>query len=96
MDYLYTDLACDLKLTPQEGGSHINSTTLKHPDMQWTPIDLIATFFAIVVGLAVLLVIGSASIRGEPLEEGGRKIVGEVILAMLFIVLTFVNKRKKK
>lgn len=64
--------------------------------MKWTPTDLIALIITITICLILLTVVGRSTIVGDPLEPGGREIVGKLMYALITLLGVYVGNKIKK
>jgi hypothetical protein len=57
--------------------------------------NLIALIIISTICAILVIVILSAAIRGVPLSEHGARTTGEIIVALIAIVYSITNRRKK-
>jgi hypothetical protein len=64
--------------------------------MKFQPLDIVVLILTASICIMLIITILNAAIRGVPLEEGGRKIVGDVILAMVAVISFYAGNQTKK
>ena len=57
------------------------------------PEDLIVLILTAAIALILVIVVVGATIRGEPLNETGSKIVGNMSLAMIAIISLYIGSK---